>query len=176
MLDKNRQSDARIFLDATMYVDFNLYLPDTLMTKTGIAGMTHSLEACMPLLDHPFLEFVATTPPELKLKDGKISKYIFKKAVEPYLPKMVIYRNKMGFGVPIIATDVDPGGMLSQHGCGIACGGDFERFVQNVQRAMTDSQLYANMRAACLQYVKKYHDMEKVIPQYEDVFNKLLRS
>jgi asparagine synthase (glutamine-hydrolysing) len=70
------------------------------MTKTDIAGMSHSLEARMPILDHPFMEFVATIPPELKLKDGTISKYIFKKAVEPHLPHEVIYRKKMGFGVP----------------------------------------------------------------------------
>ncbi len=100
MLEKYRQSDAKNFLDATLYLDFNLYLPDTLMTKTDIAGMTHSLEARMPILDHPFMEFVASIPPELKLKDGNISKYIFKKAVEPYLPHEVIYRKKMGFGVP----------------------------------------------------------------------------
>src|SRR5258706_8511929 len=101
MLDKYRQSDATNFLDSTLYLDFNLYLPDTLMTKTDIAGMANSLEARMPLLDHLFMEFVATIPPELKLKDGTISKYIFKKAVEPYLPHDVIYRPKMGFGVPI---------------------------------------------------------------------------
>jgi len=100
MLDKYRQSDAKNFLDSTLYLDFNLYLPDTLMTKADIAGMTHSLEARMPILDHYFMEFVATIPPELKLKDGTISKYIFKKAVEPYLPNDVIYRKKMGFGVP----------------------------------------------------------------------------
>jgi len=100
LLDKYRQSDAAAFLDSTLYVDFNLYLPDTLMTKTDIAGMTHSLEARMPFLDHLFMEFVATIPPELKLKDGTISKYILKKAVEPYLPQEVIYRPKMGFGVP----------------------------------------------------------------------------
>ena len=100
MLDKYRQSDADEFLVSTLYVDFNLYLPDTLMTKTDIAGMTHSLEARMPILDHLFMEFVATIPSELKLKDGVISKYIFKKAVEPYLPHEVIYRPKMGFGVP----------------------------------------------------------------------------
>jgi asparagine synthase (glutamine-hydrolysing) len=101
MLDKYRQSDATNFLDSTLYLDFNLYLPDTLMTKTDIAGMAHSLEARMPILDHLFMEFVATIPPELKLKNGVISKYIFKRAVEPYLPYDVVYRTKMGFGVPI---------------------------------------------------------------------------
>ncbi|HET9909626.1 MAG TPA: asparagine synthase (glutamine-hydrolyzing) [Anaerolineales bacterium] len=101
MLDIYRQSDAHNFLDATLDLDLRLYLPDTLMTKTDIASMAHSLEARAPMLDHEFLEFVASIPPELKLKNGTESKYIFKKAVEPYLPHEVIYRKKMGFGVPI---------------------------------------------------------------------------
>jgi asparagine synthase (glutamine-hydrolysing) len=101
LLEKYRQSDATDFLDATLDVDLGLYLPDTLMTKVDIASMAHSLETRAPLLDHHFLEFVASIPPQLKLKDGVTSKYIFKKAVEPYLPTEVIYRKKMGFGVPI---------------------------------------------------------------------------
>jgi asparagine synthase (glutamine-hydrolysing) len=101
MLDKYRDSDARDFLDATLDVDLGLYLPDTLMAKTDIAAMAHALELRAPMLDHHFLEFVARIPANLKLKDGTESKFIFKKAVEPYLPKEVIYRKKMGFGVPI---------------------------------------------------------------------------
>ncbi len=101
LLEKYRQSDARDFLDATLDVDLNLYLPDTLMTKTDIASMANSLEVRAPMLDHHFLEFAARIPPELKLKDGTIGKYILKKAAEPYLPNEVIYRKKMGFGVPI---------------------------------------------------------------------------
>lgn len=101
MLNRYRETDAQNFLDATLYVDMNLYLPDTLMTKSDIAGMANSLEARMPMLDHTFLEFTARIPAGLKLKDGQISKYIFKKAVEPYLPHEVIYRKKMGFAVPL---------------------------------------------------------------------------
>jgi len=101
MLDIYRQSDANNLLDATLDLDLKLYLPDTLMTKTDIASMAHSLEARSPMLDHQFLEFAAGIPADLKLKDGTQSKYIFKKAVEPYLPHEVIYRPKMGFGVPI---------------------------------------------------------------------------
>jgi asparagine synthase (glutamine-hydrolysing) len=101
MLEKYRESDARNFLDATLDVDLRFYLPDTLMTKTDIASMTHSLEARAPMLDHRFMEFAARIPAELKLKNGQIGKYILKKAAEPYLPKEVIYRKKMGFGVPI---------------------------------------------------------------------------
>lgn len=101
MLDKYRESDASSFLDATLDVDLQLYLPDTLMTKTDIASMAHSLECRAPMLDHPFLEFVARIPHKVKQKDGRISKYILKKAVEPFLPQEVIHRKKMGFGVPI---------------------------------------------------------------------------
>jgi len=100
MLQKYRQSGTSDFLDATMYVDLNFYLPDTLMTKTDIAGMTHSLEARMPMLDHKFLEFAARIPSRLKLRDG-VSKSIFKKALEPYLPREIIHREKMGFAVPL---------------------------------------------------------------------------
>jgi asparagine synthase (glutamine-hydrolysing) len=101
LLEKYCQSDASNFLDATLDVDLGLYLPDTLMTKIDIASMTHSLETRAPFLDHHFLEFVASIPPDLKLKDGVTSKYILKKAIEPYLPAEVIHRKKMGFGVPL---------------------------------------------------------------------------
>jgi asparagine synthase (glutamine-hydrolysing) len=100
MLEKYAGSDARNFLDATMGLDFELYLPDTLMAKVDVASMAHSLEVRAPFLDHEFMEFAAAIPPDLKLRDGE-GKLILKKAVEPILPREVIYRPKMGFGVPV---------------------------------------------------------------------------
>jgi len=100
MLGKYRSSDARSFLDALLNLDLEFYLPDTLMAKVDVTSMAHSLEARAPMLDHHFLEFVAKIPAPLKLKNSKQSKYIFKKAAEPLLPREVIYRPKMGFGVP----------------------------------------------------------------------------
>jgi len=38
----------------------------------------------------------------MKLHQGT-GKYVFKRAMEPYLPKDVLYRPKMGFGVPLAA-------------------------------------------------------------------------
>jgi asparagine synthase (glutamine-hydrolysing) len=101
MLDRYRQSDATDFLDSTFDLDFGLYLPDTLMVKVDIASMAHALETRSPFLDHKFIEFVAQIPSDLKLKDGIESKHILKRASEPYLPRDVIYRSKMGFGVPL---------------------------------------------------------------------------
>jgi asparagine synthase (glutamine-hydrolysing) len=62
--------------------------------------MAHSLEVRVPILDHKFVEWVSGLPPELKLK-GREGKYIFKKALEPYIPNEVMYRRKMGFAVPL---------------------------------------------------------------------------
>jgi asparagine synthase (glutamine-hydrolysing) len=100
MLDKYNRSDAQDFLDATLGLDLELYLPDTLMTKMDVASMAHSLEVRAPFLDHKFLEFAARIPPDLKLA-GRDGKFILKKAVDPLLPAEVIHRPKMGFGVPV---------------------------------------------------------------------------
>ncbi|MFW6127211.1 MAG: asparagine synthetase B family protein, partial [Thermodesulfobacteriota bacterium] len=100
MLEKYRASDARAFVDALLNLDLEFYLPDTLMPKVDVASMAHSLEARAPMLDHHFLEFVAQIPAHLKLKNGHLGKYIFKKAAEPFLSRDIIYRPKMGFMVP----------------------------------------------------------------------------
>jgi glycosyltransferase involved in cell wall biosynthesis len=78
------------------------------------------------------------------------------------------------YGVPIIATDIDPGEMLSRHGCGITCGGDFEHLVEGAQRLLTDNDLYTTTSAAALHYVRTYHDKDIVIEQYERAFRKVL--
>lgn len=78
------------------------------------------------------------------------------------------------YGIPIVSTDVDPNGLLSRHGCGFVCGGDFEAFVENVRRLMMDVSLYAKMSAAILEYVRTHHDKDVVITQYERAFHEIL--
>jgi asparagine synthase (glutamine-hydrolysing) len=62
--------------------------------------MAHSLEVREPLMDHPLVEWLATLPSALKLR-GPEGKYLLKKAMEPRLPREVLYRPKMGFAVPL---------------------------------------------------------------------------
>jgi len=100
LVDVYRQAKADNFLDSTMFVDCMTSLPDDLLVKVDIASMANSLEARSPFLDHKLVEFAASLPPDLKLK-GKTTKYILKKALKEYLPKDILYRDKMGFGVPI---------------------------------------------------------------------------
>jgi asparagine synthase (glutamine-hydrolysing) len=94
------RSDAPDFVDATLDVDVNTYLPDDLLVKFDIASMAHSLEARSPFLDHEFMEFVASLPSHFKLR-GWTTKFLLKRAVRDLLPATIIDRPKMGFGIPI---------------------------------------------------------------------------
>jgi len=92
--------EAGDLVSGANWADIHVYLPDDLMVKVDIASMAHSLECRSPLLDHVFLEWALTLPQNLSIPYGT-TKAIFKKAMEPFLPKEVLDRPKMGFGCPI---------------------------------------------------------------------------
>ncbi len=87
-------------LSLVQYLDMKTYLVGDILTKVDRASMAHSLEVREPLLDHPLMEWLSGLPPGLKLR-GREGKYLFKKALEPYLPQEILYRPKMGFSVPL---------------------------------------------------------------------------
>ncbi len=80
--------------------DIHTYLPDDLMVKVDVASMAHGLETRSPLLDHVLLEWAARIPAEIKMKGGT-TKALFKAAMAPFLPREILHRKKMGFGVPL---------------------------------------------------------------------------
>jgi asparagine synthase (glutamine-hydrolysing) len=87
-------------LSLVQYLDMKTYLVGDILTKVDRASMAHSLEVRVPLLDHPLMEWLSGLPPDLKLR-GREGKYLFKKALESYLPQEILYRPKMGFSVPL---------------------------------------------------------------------------
>jgi asparagine synthase (glutamine-hydrolysing) len=87
-------------LSLIQYIDLKTYLPGDILTKVDRASMAHALEVRVPILDHKFVEWVSGIPSSLKLKQRE-GKYIFKQALKPYLDDEILYRSKMGFGVPI---------------------------------------------------------------------------
>ena len=89
-------------LSQVQYLDIKTYLAGDILTKVDRASMAHALEVRVPILDHRFVEWLASLPPELKLK-GREGKYLFKQALEPHLPHDILYRRKMGFAVPLAA-------------------------------------------------------------------------
>ena len=87
--------------EQAMFADFVTYLPEDLLAKVDIASMAVSLEGRSPFLDHEFLEMTAQIPFKLKLHGFNHKKFILKKALKNILPHDVMYRKKMGFGIPI---------------------------------------------------------------------------
>jgi asparagine synthase (glutamine-hydrolysing) len=88
------------FLNWMAYSDLKLRLPELLLMRVDKMGMAVSLEARVPFLDYKFVEYSLSIPSSLRCKNN-VSKYILKKAVEPYLPHEIIYRKKQGFGAPV---------------------------------------------------------------------------
>lgn len=89
-------------LSRVQYADIKTYLPGDILTKVDRASMASSLEVRVPLLDHTLVEWAACLPPPLKLR-GREGKYVFKSALEPYVPPEILYRPKQGFAVPLAA-------------------------------------------------------------------------
>ena len=99
----HRYSDKVQHLDSlkkVQYLDLKTYLVGDILTKVDRASMAHSLEVRVPFLDHKFVEWAFQATSDANLKNG-VGKYSLKKALEPHLPADVLYRQKMGFAVPL---------------------------------------------------------------------------
>jgi asparagine synthase (glutamine-hydrolysing) len=94
------KADTEDPLSRIQYLDIKTYLTDDILVKVDRASMANSLEVRAPILDHKFMELAASMPSSVKLR-GMNGKYIFKKALTGVLPESVLYRRKMGFGVPL---------------------------------------------------------------------------
>ena len=87
-------------LSVLQYLDFKSWLPGDICTKVDRASMAHALEVRVPLLDHKLVEWISGLSPEMKLHGGE-GKYIFKKSLEGTLSNEILYRDKMGFSIPL---------------------------------------------------------------------------
>ncbi len=95
--------DAEInqaWLDNILAIDYKTYQLDDILTKVDRATMSVSLEGREPLLDYRIIDFVAKLDPNLKINNSN-KKYLLKQITHKYLPKEMMDRPKMGFGVPI---------------------------------------------------------------------------
>lgn len=86
--------------EAAARFDQATYLPDDLLVKVDIAAMAHGLETRAPFLNHELAEWVARIPPDRKIWDRE-GKALLKSALEPHLPHECMYREKVGFRVPV---------------------------------------------------------------------------
>jgi asparagine synthase (glutamine-hydrolysing) len=83
-----------------MALDMNTWLVDDILTKMDKMSMAASVEARVPFLDHRLVEFVASLPLEVKVKNVA-SKLLLKRAMRGVVPRATLRRRKHAFQVPL---------------------------------------------------------------------------
>ncbi|MBU0456221.1 MAG: asparagine synthase (glutamine-hydrolyzing) [Gammaproteobacteria bacterium] len=87
-------------LNRILEMEWNTQLPDQMLAFADFLSMAHSVEIRSPFIDYRLVEFVATLPGNIKIRNGNV-KDILKRTVEPLLPEGITKRPKEGFVLPI---------------------------------------------------------------------------
>lgn len=98
--DKKSWINLADFTRKMMFLDLITYLPDDILVKVDRAAMGVSLETRIPFLDHHLIEFAWRLPMSMIVHNGQ-GKWLLRQVLYKYVPKHLIERPKMGFGVPI---------------------------------------------------------------------------
>jgi asparagine synthase (glutamine-hydrolysing) len=98
--DDNERFEELNSIEQMMAYDLITYLPTDILTKVDRAAMAVSLETRVPFLDPEVIKFSASLPMEFKIRNG-VTKWALREVLYKHVPKDLIERPKMGFGVPL---------------------------------------------------------------------------
>jgi len=87
-------------LNRILEMECHTQFPDQVLAFVDFLSMAHSIEVRSPFLDYRLVEFAATIPGSLKIRNGNV-KDILKRSVEGLLPEGITKRPKEGFVLPI---------------------------------------------------------------------------
>jgi len=100
IVDAMEESGSEDGLVQAQYADIQTWLPGDILTKVDRTSMANSLEARAPLLDYRLVSWGLGLPAGLKLA-GQEGKHVLKKALEPLVPREILYRPKQGFATSL---------------------------------------------------------------------------
>lgn len=98
--DYVRYDEAGNGLDAMLYSDCKIWLPDNLLDRGDRMTMGASVEGRVPFLDHELVEFAFGLPRDVKVR-GFDRKWVIKQIALKYLPESIVSRRKVGFRLPL---------------------------------------------------------------------------
>jgi asparagine synthase (glutamine-hydrolysing) len=166
MTDALHQLPAEVApLNRMLYLDTKYFLADHNLNYTDKMAMAAGVEVRVPLLDCDLVEFGARLPLDFK-QNGATGKWIFRQAMEPYLPREVIYRPKTGFGVPLrVWLRGEMGDMVADYLTpeainrrGIFDAAGVQRLMQDDRAGRVDAA-YSILALACVEiWMRKFVD------------------